>query len=59
MDDQTEEQAAHTDGDGTPNRSYVPPTLKVYGSIASVTQTVGKGGTVADGGSMRNMSKTS
>ena len=36
---------------------YVRPSLKVYGDIATLTQTLGKASKVADGGS-GNKSKT-
>jgi hypothetical protein len=43
-----------------PARSpYVAPELKVYGSVAAITQVIGMKGTVADGGSNLGHTKTS
>ena len=43
---------------GSTRKPYNVPMLRAYGSISALTRTVGKVGTVADGG-MGSMSKTS
>ena len=40
-----------------PRKPYVPPRLRVYGSVAALTRTIGRRSKKADGGS-RTMSKT-
>jgi hypothetical protein len=40
-------------------KPYNVPLLRVYGSIATITRTIGMTGTVSDGGGSFSMSKTS
>lgn len=40
-----------------PRKPYVPPRLRVYGSVAALTRTIGRRSQKADGG-RGNMSKT-
>jgi hypothetical protein len=60
MTERKDERTGHaTRASGSAKKRYVPPKLRVYGNVSSITRTVGKMGTVSDGGGSFSMSKTS
>lgn len=56
MSEQKQVTAPNT---GAMPRPYHTPVLRVYGAMHELTRAVGKIGTVADGGALRNKTKTS
>lgn len=52
-DNESDDGRPPADPGQQPRKSYVPPRLKCYGSIAHLTG--GQGGSVPDGASMMNM----